>query len=176
MSISVSSMLRHVGVCLAGLTLGSGIALAQMSENLVFPDKPERTISLGDDREIHVYNATVRSARGNRLTVRYDHGGIYTYDVPADFRFNMDGRDVRTRDLNRGDKITAYVTVHQVAHHAIHHIDESSGPVRVISSVKSEPTADVLPTTASPLPLVGLLGGLFVGLGGIGLAIRRRFA
>ena len=32
----------------------------------------------------------------------------------------------------------------------------------------------VMPTTASPLPLIGLAGGLFVMLGGLAAAIRRR--
>ena len=165
-----------LGACLLGLSLASGAALAQMPQNLVFPAEPDRTIDLGNDREIHVYNATVLRASGNRLTVRYDHGERYTYNVPPSYRFEMDGRKVHTRDLNRGDKLTAYVTVHNTSHHAIHHIEESGGSVSVLNTITPEPVADMLPATASPLPLIGLLGAISLGLGGLGLAIRRRLA
>ena len=162
--------------CLLGLSLASGAALAQTSQQDYFPFEPDRTIELGDDREINVYSATVVSARGNRLTVRYENGERYTYDVPTDYRFEIDGRKVRTRDLRRGDVLTAYVTVHNEAHHALHNIDESGGSVTVLNTVTPEPMADMLPATASPMPLIGLLGAISLGLGGLGFAMRRRLA
>ncbi len=36
------------------------------------------------------------------------------------------------------------------------------------------PPAPELPTTASPLPLIGLAGGLFIALGGLMAGLRRR--
>mgnify|MGYP001813601551 FL=1 len=176
MRASTLSFARRLAACLIGLTLVSGATLAQVSENVVFPGKPDRVVDLGEGREIHVYDATVLRAAGNRLTVRFTHGETYTYDVPSDFRFKIDGRNVRTRDLNRGDTVTAYVTVHETAHHAIHHVDESGPAPVVISTATPEPVADMLPSTASPLPLIGLLGALFTALGGLGFAIRRRLA
>jgi hypothetical protein len=38
------------------------------------------------------------------------------------------------------------------------------------------PPEPVLPTTASPLPLIGLAGGLFVALGGLIVGLRRRLS
>ena len=175
MKRALMQLTRAGAAVLVGLTLVSGVAMAQTGSNVVFPAEPDRTITLENGREVHVYNATVLNARGNRLTVRFDNGERFSYTVPADYRFNIDGRMVRTRDLRRGDSLTAYVTVHQTAHHEIHHIDESGPTPVVVASAVAEP-ADMLPATASPLPLIGLLGALFAGLGGLGLAIRRRFA
>lgn len=166
---------RGLAVAFAGLVLASGSALAQgVPQDTPFPSVPDEVIDLGNDRKINVYKATVVSARGNRLTVRFDHGERFTYDVPPDFRFDIDGRKVRTRDLNRGDRVSAYVTVHDNADHEIHHVEEAAGATTVIASSTPEPVADSLPSTASPLPLIGLLGALSLGLGGLGFAVRRR--
>lgn len=177
MSGILLSCARRVGAFVLGLVLVTGIAVAQTTtSNIVFPTEPDRVIALDDGREIHVYKATVVSARGNRLTVRYSHGERYTYDVPADYRFDIDGRKVRTRDLSRGDELSAYVTVHEEAHHEIHYINESAGATEVVSSITPEPVADAdeLPSTAGPMPLVGLLGVLSLGLGFLVMGIRRR--
>jgi hypothetical protein len=108
--------------------------------------------------------------------VRYGNGERYTYDVPTDYRFDVDGRKVRTRDLGRGTELTAYVTVHEAAHHELVSIDESAGSATVVSSVTPEPVADTetLPSTAGPMPLVGLFGVLSLGLGFLVFAVRRR--
>ncbi len=169
---------RGLAVAFAGLLLAGGNALAQVPQDTPLPAVADEVIDLGNGRSIHVYKATVQSARGNRLTVRFDDGERFTYDVPPDFRFDIDGRKVRTRDLNRGDRINAYVTMHETAPHEIHHVERSGGSVTVISSDTPEPVADrdMLPSTASPLPLIGLLGALSLGLGGLGFAVRRRLS
>ncbi len=138
------SLARQLAACLVGLTLFSGAALAQTQQNLVSPTDSDRVIDLGEGREIHVYKATVRRASGNRLTVRFDHGDVYTYNVPSDYRFNIDGRDTRTRDLNPGDTITAYVTVHDTAHHAlvpVSHCPTLSSNLLILSGSPSHGTA-----------------------------------
>ena len=40
--------------------------------------------------------------------------------------------------------------------------------------IGEQPPAPELPTTASPLPLIGLAGGLFIALGGLMAGLRRR--
>jgi hypothetical protein len=179
MSEFILSYARRAGAFVLGLVLATGIAMAQTTtSNIVFPEEPDRVIALDDGREIHEYKATVVSVRGNRLTVRYGNGERYTYDVPTDYRFDVDGRKVRTRDLGRGTELTAYVTVHEDAHHELVSIDESSGTAAVVSTVTPEPVADTetqtLPSTAGPMPLVGLFGVLSLGLGFLVFAVRRR--
>ena len=162
--------------CVLGLSLAGGVALAQTAADLAFPIQPDRTISLDGDREVHVYKGTVERVVGGRLTIRYPHGERHTYTVPSDFRFDINGRKVPARSLRRGDELTAYVTVHDTADHEIHHVEESAGTAEVISSVTPEAVADMLPMTASPLPLLGLLGAISMGLGAFGLFLRRRLA
>lgn len=157
-------------------TLGSSTASAQGS-GLVFPTEPEEIITLPDDRRVEVYKATVERVRGNRLTVRFPHGERHTYEVPSDFRFKVDGRDVSVRQLRRGEELTAYVTLHEDDGHEIHHIPEPAAAAPVVrNTVRAQPMPDPveLPGTASPLPLIGLLGALSLGLGGLGFALRRR--
>lgn len=177
MKIIPTSISRVLATAAAGLLLASASAFAQgVSQDTPFPAVPDETIKLGDDREIHVYKATVISARGNRLTVRFDHGERFTYDVPPEYRFEIDGRKVRTRDLNRGDELTAYVTVSQTADHQLVQVEESAGTTSIVATTMPEPVADMLPSTASPIPLIGLLGALSLGLGGLGFAVRRRLS
>lgn len=168
--------LTHVAsAALLTLLFASGSAMAQYNEgDVVFPEPPEETIELGDGRTLYKYTATVVRARGNSLTVRYPHGTTYTYEVNDDFRVDIGGRKLRVRELNRGDELTAYVTAHDAtdADHEIVYYEPTTSSV--VSTYTPAPIAETLPTTASPLPLIGLLGALGVSLGGLGLALRRR--
>jgi hypothetical protein len=167
------SVTHLVSAALLTVLFASGSAMAQLNEgDVVFPEPPDETINLGDGRTLYKYSATVVSARGNRLTVRYPHGTTYTYDVSPEFRVEIDGRKLRVRELQRGDTLTAYVTAHETADHEIVYYEPTTQSV--VETDTPEPIADTLPTTASPLPLIGLLGALGVSLGGLGLALRRR--
>ena len=171
------SLTHLVSAALLGALFASGSAIAQYNEgDVVFPEPPDETIELGDGRTLYKYTATVVRARGNSLTVRYPHGTTYTYEVGDNFRVEIDGRKLRVRELQRGDELTAYVTAHEAsdADHEIVYYEPTTSSV--VSTYTPEPIAESLPTTASPLPLIGLLGALSVSLGGLGLALRRRLS
>lgn len=53
---------------------------------------------------------------------------------------------------------------------------EEEPEIEIVEAYVAPPPAPepVLPTTASPLPLIGLAGGLFVALGGLIAGLRRR--
>jgi LPXTG-motif cell wall-anchored protein len=55
-------------------------------------------------------------------------------------------------------------------------VGEEEPEIEIVEAYVAPPPAPepVLPTTASPLPLIGLAGGLFVALGGLIAGIRRR--
>lgn len=168
------SRCRRLVTALAVVAAASFAATAGAQEP-VFPGTPSETIDLPDGRVVEVYTATVQNVSGNRLTVRFPGGERHTYTVPPDFRVNIGGRQVRARDLNRGDTLTAYVTRHATADHELVIIEEvADDQYEVVQSVTPEPVADTLPSTASPMPLVGLLGGLGVALGLLGFGLRRR--
>lgn len=176
------SLARRLAAGLLGLTMASGLAMAQGVDNPLEGIEPTRTVSLDDGTEAYVYEATVIQAVGNRVTVRFADGGRHTYNVPSNFRFNIDGRMVPTRQLQRDDQLRVYAKFHPEADHEIVEVDESGAAPVVMASAVAEPTADpeptaaMLPSTASPLPFIGLFGLFCTALGGLGLAIRRRFA
>jgi hypothetical protein len=53
---------------------------------------------------------TVEYVEGNRLVVRMINGSIRTFEVPANRRFTIDGRDLTVHDLRPGTKLSATVT------------------------------------------------------------------
>jgi hypothetical protein len=169
------SVTHLVSAALLGMLFASGSAMAQYNEgDVVFPEPPDETIELGDGRTLYKYTATVVRARGNSLTVRYPHGTTYTYETGDDFRVEIDGRKLRVRELQRGDELTAYVTASDTRDHEIVYYEPTTSSV--VTTYTPEPIAETLPTTASPLPLIGLLGALGISLGGLGLALRRRLS
>jgi hypothetical protein len=152
--------------------------LTAEAQEAVFPVLPEETIALPDGRTVEVYKATVQHVSGNRVTVRFPSGERHTYDVAPDFRFNIGGREVRARDLQRGDELTANIVRHPTANHELVVVEEveDTGGYQVVETVTPEPVADTLPTTASFMPLVGLLGALCATSGALGFGLRRRIA
>lgn len=158
-------LLSALGI--AGL---ASFAITAGAQQAVFPVPPEETIDLPDGSRVDVYKGTVQHRSGNRLTIRFPGGEHHTYTVPADYRFNIDGREVRARDLNRGDELTAYVTQHATADHQLVIIEEEE----IVEVIIPEPVADTLPSTASVMPLIGLLGALCAGFGLLGFGVHRR--
>ncbi len=166
--------------CLCALSMAAlaTVSMTAGAQEPVFPVAPEETITLADGRTVEVYKATVQHVSGNRLTVSFPDGERHTYTVPAERRFSIDGREVRARDLRRGDELTAYVTKTATADHELVVIEEveESGGYEIVQAVAPEPVTDTLPATASVMPLIGLLGALSAGLGALGYALRRNLA
>jgi hypothetical protein len=52
----------------------------------------------------------VEYVEGNRLVVRMTNGSIREFDVPANRKFTIDGRDVTVHDLKPGTTLSATVT------------------------------------------------------------------
>jgi len=117
----------------------------------------------------------VQRVRGRSLTFKIlnndgSSGGSYTQQVPTSWRAHIGGQSFRASELSRGQQLNVYLPNDRWA--IIHEDDDGPDMADAIEVV----AAATLPETASPLPLIGLLGGLFVMLGaGLG-AIRRRLA
>ena len=126
-----------------------------------------------NDKMFARVKVVVQRVRGSNLTFRIvnndgSSGGSYTQNVGTSWRANIDGQSIRARDLLRGQQMNVYLPHDRWA--VIH--EDADGP-DMEDAIALSP-APMLPQTASPLPLIGLLGAGFLALGaGLG-AIRRR--
>jgi hypothetical protein len=117
----------------------------------------------------------VMRVRGRTLTFKIlnndgSSGGNYSQTVETSWRAKIGGRNYRASELSRGQSLNVYMPHDRWA--VIHEDDDGPDIEDAVALV----AAPELPKTASPLPLIGMLGGLFVLLGtGLG-AIRRRLS
>lgn len=114
--------------------------------------------------------------RGNRLTFRTMHtdgtkGDSRSIVLDNSWRAEIGGREYRVSDMMRGQELNVYLPEDRFA--LI--VEDADGPDE-IDIVDIEEEVVEMPTTASPLFLIGLLGGAFVALGGMLSGIRRRLA
>jgi len=109
----------------------------------------------------------VRSNRGGTVRL-YLPATDQTVEVKPDMnrRVYVGGRKVRVRDLNRGDEIGLYLSMDRFFEERVTEVafatEEGSAEEVYIEPVQ-EVTA--LPTTASPLPALGLFSGLLLAAG-----------
>lgn len=114
--------------------------------------------------------------RGNRMTFRTMHndgskGDSRSIVLDNSFRAEIGGREYRASDLMRGQELNVYMPEDRFA--LIH--EDADGPDEMDIVVIEEEVVE-MPTTSSPLFMIGLLGGAFVALGGMLSGIRRRLA
>jgi hypothetical protein len=108
--------------------------------------------------------------RGNTMTFRSLHldgtkGDSRSVTLDPSWRAKIAGREYRASDLQRGQKLNVYLPEDRFAL-AIEDTDD----FMVIEE------ATEMPTTASPLFLVGMAGGAFLALGGMLSGLRRRLS
>ncbi len=114
--------------------------------------------------------------RGNRMTFRPLHsdgtmGDSRSVQLPSSWRAEIGGRNYRASDLMRGQQLNVYIPQDRFAL-AVHDTDGlDEADIVVIEEEVIE-----MPATASPLFLVGAVGGAFLALGGLLTGIRRRFS
>ena len=113
--------------------------------------------------------------RGNTMTFRPLHtdgtrGDSRSVTLDSSWRADIGGRSYRASDLNRGQQLNVYLPEDRFALA----VEDDDGPDEADFMVIEE--AVEMPTTASPLFLIGLAGGAFLALGGVFSAVRRRLA
>ena len=114
--------------------------------------------------------------RGNRMTFRPLHtdgtlGDSRSVQLDSSWRAEIGGRSYRASDLMRGQQLNVYMPEDRFAL-AIH---DEDGPDEADLIVIEEEVVE-MPTTASPLFLIGAAGGAFLALGGLLSGLRRRFS
>ena len=114
--------------------------------------------------------------RGHRMTFRTLHtdgskGDSRSVQLDSAWRAEIAGRSYRASDLMRGQELNVYLPEDRFALA----VEDADGP-DVHEVVVIEPEVVEMPTTASPLFLIGLAGAAFLALGGMLSGIRRRFS
>jgi hypothetical protein len=90
--------------------------------------------------------------------------------LDSSWRANIAGREYRASDLMRGQNLNVYLPEDRFALAVEDDDGIDDADIMVIED------ATEMPTTASPLFLVGLAGGAFLALGGLLSGVRRRLA
>ena len=114
--------------------------------------------------------------RGNRMTFRPLHtdgtlGDSRSVQLDSAWRADIGGRSYRASDLMRGQQLNVYLPEDRFALA----VTDTDGPDEADLIVIEEEVVE-MPTTASPLFLIGAVGGAFLALGGMLSGIRRRFS
>lgn len=162
---------------LVTLALISGAALSQEAQVV--------TVQQTDIKRIA---GEVVQVRGSLLTLRHDDGsGREAYRIPRGASISIKGQTVRLQDLQPGQNIRIYyretsegrvivLTPPLPREEPPVMIDKEPAEVILAPDVKPQPETlpAVLPETAGPLPLIGLLGIIFLGMGAVAGLARRR--
>ena len=114
--------------------------------------------------------------RGNRMTFRTLHtdgtkGDSRSVTLDPSWRAEIGGRSYRASDLMRGQQLNVYLPEDRFALA----VEDADGPDEAEIVVIEEEVVE-MPTTASPLFLIGLAGGAFLALGGLLGGLRRRIS
>jgi len=114
--------------------------------------------------------------RGNRMTFRTMHtdggkGDSRSVQLDNSWRAEIGGRQYRASDLMRGQQLNVYLPEDRF----VLSVEDADGPDEMDAVAIEDEVVD-MPTTASPLFLIGLAGGAFMALGGLLTGLRRRNA
>ena len=135
-----------------------------------------QTVYERDGRLFAKTSVEVVRVRGNTMTFRpiYTDGTMgdsRSITLDSSWRANIGGRQYRASDLSRGQRLNVYLPEDRFA--LALEDDEGLDETDMMYDIEE---ATEMPTTASPLFLVGLAGGAFLALGGLLSGIRRRLA
>ncbi|WP_157471594.1 hypothetical protein [Gilvimarinus agarilyticus] len=115
----------------------------------------------------------VRSV-GDQVRIKFLHQDgeygetIQTKNLPRDFKIDLDGRERSIHDLTRDSTMQVFIPTDRFA--LVADIDDSEE----LEALEEPVAYTALPSTASSLPLMALLGSLACSLGLTLTAIRRR--
>jgi hypothetical protein len=173
---------------LASAQTGTGCSDIEFSSTITdrFPNAADAChgIETRDGVQYAHFKAEIVGVSGNRLRARFlrpdgEYGKTYSMDVDPSARVEIGGRKYRYRDLAAGQELDIYLPPNRWQFHVPETEDfgaETTTVVILYPVVGEEPTmaATELPATASPLPALGLAGGLLLLIGGALTAIRWR--
>lgn len=137
-----------------------------------------------DGRNFAKFTAELQRIAGTTVYAKFKladgtMSDTYKFDVPPDSRVTVDGRKYRYRDLGQGAEVNLYVPDDRWEIHVPESEDFATATTVAVATPALHDDSDdmvaALPKTASPLPLIGLMGGLLTSLGVLLYGVRRRF-
>jgi hypothetical protein len=127
------------------------------------------------------FQARVARVQGNTVEAEFKlPDGTYSRPISvtpaADARVRIQGRTYRYRDLSRGQELDLYVPPDRWEIAVPNDPEVEFVAATTVTTFAIAQPAPSLPRTASPLPLLGALGGLLTALGFLVTMVRRRFS
>jgi hypothetical protein len=127
------------------------------------------------------FQARVARVQGNTVEAEFKlPDGTYSRPISvtpaADARVKIQGRTYRYRDLSRGQELDLYVPPDRWEIAVPNDPEVEFVAATTVTTFAIAQPAPSLPRTASPLPLLGALGGLLTALGFVVMTVRRRFS
>lgn len=118
-------------------------------------------------------NSRVIALRWQRPDGSYINNIFRTKRLDPAFRISIEGRDVKPSSLRRGQEINTYV---KLGGEIATLMSDASLETTTVSAmaVDFDPAPAEMPTTASMLPTLGLLGVLSLGIGGLIRIFRKK--
>jgi hypothetical protein len=143
-------------------------------------------VTRDDGRQYAHFQARVRNVRGNTVEAEFkmpdgSYGRTVSVTPESNARVRIAGRSYRFNELARGQELDVYLPPDrwEIAVASNPEVEfAASEQVTLVALAQPTPTvaANTLPRTASPLPLIGALGGVLTALGFGIAAIRRRWS
>jgi hypothetical protein len=150
-----------------------------------FPEAPSACLDIveRDGRTFAHFRLEVVRVRGREVRVRFElpdqsQTDAYAFEPDAGTQFQIEGQTYRYFELDSGQELNVYVPSDRWEFDFPDQPDFLLSQISIATPFRPAPdeTTAVLPTTATPLPLVGALGILFMGLGLGFTALRRRLS
>ena len=166
----------------ADIEFGSMITDNYPDANQACLDVVEKNGELFAKTEVEVVRA-----RGNNVTFKFRHadntyGPVQTAELDPAWRASIQGRNVRARDLVRGQRLNVYLPQDRWEAHVVS-TEADYAAVATTTYVATtmyddteEETMAALPSTASPLFAIGGAGGAAVLIGMLFGFLRRRMS
>jgi hypothetical protein len=150
-------------------------------------DSACRSVEERNGKKYVRFEGTVRSASASKLDVDFRGGGRVQMEPPEGTQIYMNGKQIPVSDLRRGDQLTFYVpedrmSVQFYPDEQLANTQESQAVnVPIAAAQQTTPRDDedrmaMLPSTASPLPWLGLASLFMLALGGTLRLFRRQRA
>jgi len=167
-----------------GATEGCGDIAFVAEITDVFPEASNACVAIvsKDGAEYARFDAEIVRVRGAEVRAKFkkpngDWTDTYAFRPDPDRRVKIQGRSYRYRDLARGQQLNIYLATTKFE--MVVPDDDSdfltTVAVTTVPMYAPEPEP-AMPTTASPVPLFALLGGVFVFIGAGFRLLRKRLA